>query len=133
MKDSASNGLRLDKWLWYTRFFKTRSMATNAVRGGHVRLNGERAKPGARVRIGDRLHVVRNQLSYELTVLSLPSRRGSANETQACYHEEEASAEARRARLAELRSDRLQMPLTRGRPDKRTRRALRTRSRSSDS
>ena len=133
MNDTASDDVRLDKWLWYTRFFKTRGMATSAVRGGHVRLNGERVKPGARVCVGDRLRILRNQLTYEITVDSLPLRRGPATEAQTCYHEEDASLEARRARLAELRSDRLQLPMTRGRPDKRTRRALRSRSRSSDS
>jgi ribosome-associated heat shock protein Hsp15 len=133
MTGTGGVGLRLDKWLWYTRFFKTRGLATAAVRGGHVRLNGERARPGARINVGDRLHIVRDQLRYELTVLGLPSRRGPASEARSCYQEDDASVRAREARLLELRSDRLQMPVTRGRPDKRTQRALRSRNRSPDS
>ena len=132
MSDSNEEGLRLDKWLWFVRFFKTRSLATAAVRGGHVKLNGERAKPGVRVAAGDRIHVVRNQLSYDIEVLAVPYRRGPASEARSCYAESESSLRSRQQRLEQLRSDRLQMPVTDGRPDKRTRRALRSRNRGRD-
>jgi len=119
--------LRLDKWLWFCRFFKTRAMATAAVRGGHVRLNGERVKPGARVREGDRVFIVRQQLEFDLTVTGLPPRRGPASQVALCYEEDPASVSKREAAIEQLRMDRRQMPTTAGRPDKHTRRALRSR------
>ena len=121
--------MRIDKWLWFVRFFKTRSLATAAVRGGHVRINGERGKPGVRVVEGDRIEILRNQLRYSVTVTALPLRRGSATDAAAAYLESEESLAARREKRATLQNDRRQMPVTRGRPDKRTRRALRSRNR----
>jgi ribosome-associated heat shock protein Hsp15 len=131
MSDMDSDGLRIDKWLWFTRFFKTRNLATAAVRGGHVRVNGTRPKAGARVRPGDRLEIVRQQLRFVVTVTGIPERRGPADEARACYTEDEAVREQREADIAKLKSDRMQMPTTPGRPDKHTRRALRSRNRRS--
>jgi len=125
----ADRTLRLDRWLWFTRFYKTRSAASAAVQGGHVRLNGERARGSTKVTVGDRIRLVRNQLTYELTIEGIPARRGPAPEAQACYVESEASIAARESRVADLRSDRLQMATTPGRPDKHTRRRLRDRNR----
>ena len=128
----ADRTLRLDRWLWFTRFYKTRSSASAAVQGGHIRRNGERARSSTKVAIGDQIRLVRNQLTYDLTVEDIPSRRGPAPEAQACYSESEASIAAREGQLADLRSDRLQMPTTPGRPDKHTRRRLRERNRGKD-
>lgn len=128
----ADRTLRLDRWLWFTRFYKTRSAASAAVQGGHIRHNGERARSSTKVAIGDQIRLVRNQLTYDLTVEAIPSRRGPAPEAQACYSESEASIAAREAHLADLRSDRLQMATTPGRPDKHTRRRLRERNRGKD-
>ena len=128
----ADRTLRLDRWLWFTRFYKTRSAASAAVQGGHIRHNGERARSSTKVAIGDQIRLVRNQLTYDLTVEDIPSRRGPAPEAQACYSESEASIAAREGQLADLRSDRLQMPTTPGRPDKHTRRRLRERNRGKD-
>ena len=119
--------LRIDRWLHCCRFFKTRSQAAAAVAGGHVRLNGERAAPGKRVAIGDRIDLVRERLDYSLEVIAIPARRGPAAEAQACYAEDEAVARERQMKVAALRQDRLLMPKTDGRPDKRTRRKLRER------
>lgn len=129
MDDDSENGLRIDKWLWFVRFFKTRSLATAAVKGGHVKVNGERAKPGLMVFVGDDIQITRRRLPYAVTVVSIPARRGPAREAERCYHESEESQERRRRIVDGLRNDRLQMPMTRGRPDKRTRRALRGRNR----
>ncbi|MEM9404245.1 MAG: RNA-binding S4 domain-containing protein [Pseudomonadota bacterium] len=131
MNKAVQTDVRLDKWLWFTRFYKTRSLATAAVRGGHVKLNGERPKPGVRIKAGDRLLVAKRQLEYEVVVLSLPHRRGPAAEAQTCYQESDASQLRRAQKQDALKSDRLLMPTTQGRPDKHTRRALRSRSRSS--
>ena len=96
----ADRTLRLDRWLWFTRFYKTRSAASAAVQGGHIRHNGERARSSTKVAIGDQIRLVRNQLTYELTVVAIPSRRGPAPEAQACYSESEESIAAREAHLA---------------------------------
>lgn len=122
-------GLRIDKWLWFTRFFKTRGLAAAAVKGGHVKLNGARAKVSQRAGVGDRLDVKRGQLSYRITVRGIPTRRGPAKEAAECYVEEPESIKERERLTATLRSDHLQMPRTPGRPDKHTRRALRKRGR----
>ena len=123
----SNEPLRIDRWLYFCRFFKTRSKASTAVSGGHVRLNGERAAPGQRVKVGDRIDLVRERLDYSLTVTGIPVRRGPAPEARQCYSEDEATAQQREAKKAALRQDRLSMPTTAGRPDKRTRRKLRER------
>lgn len=127
----SNNSLRLDRWLWFTRFYKTRTAASAAVQGGHVRVNGEAARTSVRVRVGDRIRLVRQQLTWELTVLDLPARRGPAKKAQACYEETEDSVARRQQAVTELRTDRMQMPMTRGKPDKHTRRKLRDRNRGS--
>lgn len=126
-----ADSLRIDKWLYHCRFYKTRSKATAAVTGGHVRLNGERTSPGVRVKPGDRIHLVRDRLDYSLEVIDTPARRGPASEARACYVEDEASVREREEKVAALRQDRMLMPRTSGRPDKHTRRKLRERGRKS--
>ena len=125
----SKDTLRLDRWLWFTRFYKTRTAASAAVQGGHVRVNGEPARSAHRVRIGDRIRLVRQQLTWELEVRELPSRRGPAREVRACYEETADSVARREQTVSDLRRDRMQMPMTRGRPDKHTRRKLRDRNR----
>ncbi len=123
----SNEPLRIDRWLYFCRFFKTRSKASAAVMGGHVRLNSERAAPGQRVKVGDKIDLVRERLDYSLTVTGIPARRGPAPEARQCYNEDEAAVVQREAKTAALRQDRLLMPTTAGRPDKRTRRKLRER------
>jgi ribosome-associated heat shock protein Hsp15 len=124
-----SDSLRIDRWLFFCRFFKTRSKASAAVTGGHVRLNSERAAPGARVQVGDHIELVRDRLPFSLKVRGIPARRGPAPEARACYDEDEAVVRERELKTAALRQDRMLMPRTDGKPDKRTRRKLRDRSR----
>ena len=121
------DALRLDRWLWFARFYKTRTAASAAVQGGHVRVNGERARAGVRVRSGDQIKLVRQQLTYDLKVVGIPLRRGPAREARACYEETPESMARRQQTVSELKRDRLQMPMTRGKPDKHTRRKLRQR------
>ena len=123
MKDPA-NALRIDRWLFFCRFYKTRSLATAAVSGGHVRINGERATPGARVKCGDRVELVRDRLPYIMNVTAIPTRRGPAAEARKCYDEDPGTLLEREALIQALRQDRMLMPKTRGRPDKHTRRQL---------
>ena len=126
MSDSPG-ALRIDRWLYFCRFFKTRSKASAAVTGGHVRVNGERAAPGQRVKVGDRIELVRDRLEFSLEVAGIPIRRGPASESRRCYEEDEESIRKREEKTAALRQDRLLMPKTEGRPDKHTRRLLRER------
>ncbi len=127
--DRQDERLRIDRWLWFTRFFKTRSLAAKAVGAGHVKLNGARADAASRVKVGDTIDLLRRELSWSLTVTAIPRRRGPASEARRCYEEDPESVEARELRRESLRSDRLMMPRTDGRPDKRTRRKLRDRGR----
>lgn len=131
--ESSEESLRIDLWLWYTRFFKTRGLAAAAVRGGHVRVNGERVKVARKIRTGDCVSVLRDQLRFEVTVLSLPVSRGPARNAPLWYAEDDASRSQREEKAAALQQDRRLMPKTAGRPDKRTRRALRDRHRSGES
>jgi ribosome-associated heat shock protein Hsp15 len=119
--DEAGGGLRIDKWLWCARFFKTRSVAQEAVAGGHVQVNGDRAKASRQVKVGDRLLIVRSQERYEVEVASIPQRRGPATEARQHYRETPES-EAARAHVREF--NRLSGPVSSGRPDKRERRDL---------
>lgn len=129
MTAAGTDYLRIDQWLFFVRFFKTRSLATAAVKGGHVRVNGARAKPGLKVVVGDTIEITRDRLPYVVTVQTIPQRRGPARDARTCYTESAESEQRRRRIIDGLKSDRLQMPMTRGRPDKRTRRALRGRNR----
>ncbi len=125
MKDNLKDSLRVDRWLWFTRFYKTRGLAARAVNGGHIKLNGERARPGSKVREGDVIEIVRGQLLYRLRAGRLPKRRGPASEATLCYVEDDETRRERESIAAAIRQDRRQMPRTRGRPDKHTRRKLR--------
>lgn len=115
---------RLDLWLWAARFFKSRALATTAVAGGKVQVNGQRCKPSRRIRPGDRLNLLRGREPWEINVLALCPRRGPASEAQACYVE---TATSRAQRLAEQarRRERVDAPISPQRPDKRQRRQLR--------
>jgi ribosome-associated heat shock protein Hsp15 len=122
--DEKSDDHRLDKWLWQARFYKTRSLATAAINGGKVHLNGERVKPAHRVRTADRVSLSLQGVVAEFEVLGLPQRRGPAAEAQDHYLETPASAE-RRAKLREQqRLAQVSRPRPEGRPDKRDRRRL---------
>jgi ribosome-associated heat shock protein Hsp15 len=127
---APSDSLRVDRWLFYCRFFKTRSLATAAVTGGHVKVNGERTTPGSRIKCGDQIDLIRERLPYSLQVTGIPSRRGPAAEARKCFLEDEETVRQREIQEVALRQDRKLMPKTEGRPDKRTRRKLRSRNRS---
>jgi ribosome-associated heat shock protein Hsp15 len=94
--------MRLDKWLWAARFFKTRSIASAEIDAGHVDLNGERAKPSKSVKEGDEVRIRVRQETHIVHVRALSERRGPASEARLLYEETEASR-VERARLAELR------------------------------
>jgi ribosome-associated heat shock protein Hsp15 len=116
--------VRIDKWLWAARFFKTRSMATDAVVGGRVHLNDERVKPSKAVHVGDTLVVTIGTLRRTVVVTALADRRGSATAAAALYEETPESAAAREQHVLERR---LARPLGADlgvRPTKQSRRRL---------
>ena len=96
------DSIRLDKWLWAARFFKTRALATGAVNGGKVHLNGHRVKPGRLVQIGDALRIQRGPVLYEINVKGINKLRRPASEMDQLYEETEASIESRQE-LTDLR------------------------------
>jgi ribosome-associated heat shock protein Hsp15 len=113
---------RLDKWLWAARFYKTRTLATNAIAAGHVRVAGERVKPARAVRVGERVQVRKGPLAWEVAVTALSEKRGSATDAAKLYAEDPASRAAREELIAK-RSAAVQARFP-GRPTKRDRRAL---------
>lgn len=117
--------VRLDLWLWAARFFKTRTLARQAIESGKVELGDQRPKPSRSVRVGDRLRVARGEEVFELEVTGLSDSRGPASVAQGLYAESETSkvarAEARARRVAER--DGYRAP--EGKPDKRARRLIR--------
>ena len=116
--------VRLDKWLWAARFFKTRSVAREAVSGGKVHLNGNRAKPGRTINIGDELRIQRGDEEYIITIIEPSIRRGPATVARTLYEESEESR-ARREKLAEDRKlERQKSAAPERRPDKRQRRRI---------
>jgi ribosome-associated heat shock protein Hsp15 len=119
---TETEGLRIDKWLWCARFYKSRSQATAAVAGGLVHVNGERVKPSRAVHVDDRIEITRDELRFEVVIRGLPVRRGPAPEARALYVETEASVAAREQRRERSR---LAPPAPAGRPDKHARRMLR--------
>jgi len=118
------SSVRLDKWLWAARFFKTRSVAREAVSGGKVHLNGNRAKPGRSLDIGDELRIQRGEDEYTITIVELTTRRGPAAIARTLYEESEENR-TRREQLAEERKMEHRNSVARvRRPDKRERRKI---------
>jgi ribosome-associated heat shock protein Hsp15 len=118
----GSSSLRIDKWLWCARFFKSRSQASEAVAGGLVHVNGERVKPSRSIHVNDRLQITRDEVEFEVIVQGIPTRRGPAVEARMHYTETPESVSAREQRRQQSR---LAPPAPDGRPDKHARRALR--------
>jgi ribosome-associated heat shock protein Hsp15 len=121
-----SEPVRIDKWLWAARFYKTRSIAAHAVSGGKVQLNGARVKPSRMVKVGDSLEIHRNGLSWQIEVLTLSARRGPASVAQTLYLESEQSIRKREAVTEQFRLASATTPRPQGKPDKKSRRQLRS-------
>ncbi len=121
--DLRAGKLRVDRWLWVARFYKTRSQAAVAVARGHVELDGVRAKPAKTVAVGSRLSIRRGELTWEVIVLGLADRRGPAKTAAALYRETPESQAAREHAAAERRLQMVAGPRPSGRPTKRERRS----------
>lgn len=115
---------RLDKWLWATRFFKTRALAAEAINGGKVHLNGDRVKPARNVKVGDQLSVTRGQFEFQITVEGLNKHRRPANEAQMLYKESQESMEKRESLAESLKILNANMPHSEKRPSKKQRRQI---------
>jgi ribosome-associated heat shock protein Hsp15 len=116
--------MRLDKWLWAARFFKTRSLATQAIEQGRVKLNGERIKPAREVKPGDRLDVRIGDFDWTLSVRALSMQRGPAPVAQALYEEDPASHARRQQQISERKLAGSPAAAIKGRPTKRDRRQI---------
>lgn len=116
--------MRLDKWLWAARFFKTRSLASQAIENGRVRLNGDRAKPAREIRAGDRLQLHIGEFDWTLTVLGLSMQRGPAPTAQLLYEEDPASHARRQQQVRDRKLAASPEAAIKGRPTKRDRRQI---------
>lgn len=116
--------VRIDKWLWAARFFKTRSLAARACELGRIQSNGQPAKPAREVRIGDALQVINDGGDFQVEVLALSEVRGPASVAQTLYRETEASRELRMKVAAERRAMKQFEQLPAGKPSKRDRRRI---------
>jgi ribosome-associated heat shock protein Hsp15 len=117
-------GVRLDKWLWVARFFKTRSLAARACELGRVQANRQPLKPAREVRVGDLLHIRTESGDFEVEVLGLSEVRGPASVAQTFYRETESSRELRLKITQERKAGVYYAPAPPGRPSKRDRRKI---------
>ncbi|HWP59181.1 MAG TPA: S4 domain-containing protein [Candidatus Acidoferrales bacterium] len=124
LDDLRQQPVRLDKWLWAARFFKTRALAGAAVSGGKVHVNGARAKPARPVRVGDRLQIRRGPFEWSIVVRALETQRGPASQASLLYEELPESARQREETARQLRAAPGPRNMTRGRPEKKDRRAI---------
>lgn len=116
--------IRLDKWLWAARFFKTRQLATEAINGGKIHLNGQRAKPGKEIGVGAKLEITREQDAYEVIVEALSAQRRPAKEAVLLYRETPESQAKREAESARRREQRQFQDEPERRPSKKDRRLI---------
>lgn len=123
-KDISINNLRIDKWLWVTRFYKTRGLASEAIKGGKIDINETHAKPSKTVQINDRIKIKKSPFTYEITVKGLSKHRGSASIAVTLYEESEDSIIAREKLSEQLKAESALRPTIPGRPSKRDRRNI---------
>ena len=116
--------MRIDKWLWAARFYKTRSLAADAVEGGKVQVNGERVKPAKGLKPGDALSVRNGPYAWEITVFALSERRGSAAKAAQLFSESDESRKTREDKIALMKIERQSNPFPGGRPTKKARRQI---------
>jgi ribosome-associated heat shock protein Hsp15 len=116
--------VRLDKWLWAARFFKTRSLAQRAIVAGQVKLNEERVKPAHEAKVGDFVFLRKEDFEWKIKILMLSERRGPAEEARKLYEETEASRTERQRRIDLRRLSPEPGAVRKGRPTKKDRRRL---------
>jgi len=119
-----SDVVRIDKWLWAARFFKTRALAAEAIEGGKVHVNGRRAKRGKMVRVGDAVRIRKGPYTYHVSVSITAERRGSPRDAVTYYAETEASRKEREHLMEQHRAAATGFKPSKGRPTKRDRRLI---------
>ena len=126
-KTQSSETIRLDKWLWAARFFKTRQLAGEAIKGGKVHLNGQRTKPGKSVRTGSKLRIHKGSLEWDIEIAYIPQQRRPASEARTFYIETDESYRNRQEQMQEQKRIRASIHHPRGfKPTKRDRRLIRS-------
>jgi len=118
------DSLRLDKWLWYARFYKTRSMAAESIRTGKVQVAGRRVKPSHPIKIGEELSIRKGPYTFRLAIKAMTRNRQSASAAPLLFTEHEESINARELIARELKTAQSMHPGTKGRPTKRERRSI---------
>lgn len=121
---ASADLVRLDVWLWAARFFKTRSLAKTAIETGKVDVSGQRAKPSRQVRIGDALQVLRGEDTHVISVAALASKRGSATQAAALFHEDPSARLLREQQQARRAAERSGYRPPEHKPDKRARKLI---------
>jgi len=124
MKEKSSEGVRLDKWLWAARFYKTRALAREMIEGGKVHYNGQRSKPGKLVELNAELTLRQGNDERTVVVVEISNQRRPASEAQQLYRETDASIEKREKVAQARKMNALTMPHPDRRPDKKERRDL---------
>jgi len=123
-KNNEIKELRIDKWLWSARFYKTRGLASEAIKGGKIDINGSHAKASKTVQINDLIKIKKSPFTYEITVKGVSKHRGSASIAVLLYEESEQSITTRKKLAEQLKAESALRPTTPGRPSKRDRRNI---------
>jgi ribosome-associated heat shock protein Hsp15 len=124
MTEPENDKTRLDRWLWAARFYKTRSLASEAIAGGKVQVNGDRAKRSRPLQVGDEIRVRQGPYEHRVVVRGLSAKRGPAPEAAKLYEERAESRAAREAMAIQLKSLHSAFATDKGRPTKRERREI---------
>ena len=124
MPEIENDDVRLDKWLWAARFYKTRSLASEAIAGGKIQVNGDRAKRSRTLHVGDEIRVRQGPYEHHIIVRGLSARRGPAPEAAKLYEERAESRAAREAMAIQLKTLHSAFVPEKGRPTKRERREI---------
>jgi ribosome-associated heat shock protein Hsp15 len=123
-RTEALDSIRLDKWLWCSRFYKTRALAASAIKGNKIRVNDLPVKAAKIIRVGDSIQIRKTPYQYTITILKLANNRLSANLAAHLYKEDKDSVQAREELAKQIKADTASYPRTIGRPTKRNRREI---------
>ena len=116
--------MRLDKWLWCSRFYKTRALAASAIKGNKVNVNNLAIKAAKNIKIGDNIKISKSPYQYTITILKLAHNRLSASQAALLFEEDKESIQCREELEKQIKADSVSFPKTRGRPSKRDRRNI---------
>ena len=122
--DSSLTQMRLDKWLWCSRFYKTRALAASAIKGNKVKVNNLAIKAAKIIHVGDNVEICKTPYQYTITILKLTHNRLSASQAALLYEEDKESIQSREELAKQIKTESASFPRTRGRPTKRNRREI---------